>query len=366
MEVQSRYVLSALDCIRVGLLHYELRDKMVRRGRAAVQLSTATEHLVREKLRSLKHPDPDVRIPYGDLVGLLVPSRHVRPHEAKSLTRYRRMRNEVVHSAVHIERNQLSDFEGSTQEVLHFLQRFLTQELHIDPLDELDSCFAEVLRGEQLDFHDRADLRSKAAVDSVLMDHEVEEGVELANEGFDLAIRAVACGVGLPADSGTTDDVLSLMLEQGRNNEAWCSIRDEYTNLEPGDFQRYYNSFPDISEAEEYVRLVREVVIDLLNRARRPKWERPIRDYWPDVVALVGARSPGTAETIPENPADVTFTGTHVRLGSFLGNRDPDYHVQLVTAALRLAVPHLPRDFTVGFGPRVTRRTVYLSGGDDN
>ena len=83
MEVQSRYVLSALDCIRVGLLHYELRDRMVGRGRAAVQLSTATAHLLREKLRLLECSRHNARLGYPVLVGMLEPD-YVGPPEAAS------------------------------------------------------------------------------------------------------------------------------------------------------------------------------------------------------------------------------------------------------------------------------------------
>jgi hypothetical protein len=358
MEVQSDYVLSALGCIEEGLLHYELRHIMVRRGRAAVQLSTATEHLIREKLRLLNHPDPDVRIPYAELAQLLVPS-HLRQEEAKSLTRYRRKRNEAVHSATQIEENELSEFEGSTRKILRLLQRFLTQELLIDPLYELDSCFVQLLRGEKLDFHDKADLRSRAALDSVLVDRDADEGVELANDGFDFAVRAVASGVGLPADCGTTDEVLRVMKEQGRDNEAWCSIHDEYMNLEPGDFQKDRASFSDIIEVEEYVRLLREVVVDLLSRAHRLDWEERIRRNWPDIVALVNDRSPSSVVILPRSALDVTVMGSCVGWVKVV-DRPPGlrFMLQAVEAAIRSEVPRLPREFSLVVGPIISRRTV--------
>jgi hypothetical protein len=329
---------------------------MVSRGRATVQLSTATEHLLREKLRLLEHPDHDGWISYPALVEMLTPS-HVRPREAESLKCYRKLRNAAVHDAAQIERSQLADFEGSTVEILRFLERFLRQELQIDPLDELDSCFVQMLRGETLDLHDKADLRSKLAVDFVIVEHDIEEAVELANEAFDLAVRAVACGIGLPAESGTTDDVMDLMRQQGQNNEAYYIVHDEYKDLKPGHFQEHYASFSDLSKVEEHVKLVREVVIDLLNRAHRPRWEARVRGSWPHVLALVAAKSPETPKMISEDPEDVKVTGTHVWLGYYTSTSGRELHEQAVRAALQRAVPELPREFTVAFSGLFTACT---------
>ena len=212
--------------------------------------------------------------------------------------------------------------------------------------------------GEQLDFHDRADLRSKAAIDSVLVDHDVEEAVELANDGFDLALRAVACGIGLPGDSGTTDDVLSVMLEQGQDNEAYCFIHDEYTNLKPGDVQKDYASFSDISEVEEYVRLVREVVVDLLSRAHRLDWEQRIRSSWPEIIALVNARSPSSAVILPSSAQDVSVMGTELGWVKVVDRSGLRYHLQVVESAIRSEVPGVPREFTVRGGSIVSSGTV--------
>ena len=364
MEVQSRYVLSALDCIREGLLHYELRDRKASRGRAAVQLSTATEHLLREKLRLLEDPRHDGRIRYGDLVKMLMPA-YVQPQEARALKSYRKLRDRCVHDAAQIERRELADFERSSVEVMQFVERFLRQELQIDPADEFDSCFVQMLRGEALDFHDKADLRSKAAANSVLVEHDVEEGVELANQAFDIAVRAVACGIGLPAASAPMDEVVDLMRQQGQNNEAYYFVHDEYHDLEPGAFRDHYDKFANTSEVEEYVRAAREAVIDLMQRAHRPRWESRVRESWPQVVALLRAVSPDTCERIPEDPEEVKVTGTKVGLGSYSGHSGPEPYRQLVTAAIRREVPELPREFTVGFGPSMTSRTVILSDGDD-
>ncbi len=365
MEVQSSYVLSALDCIRVGLLHYELRDRMISRAPAAVQLSTATEHLLREKLRLLDHPRHDGWIIYSELAETLTPG-YVRWHEARALKSYRKLRNRAVHNATQIERKDLAGFERSTSEILGFIERFVREELQIDLVGELESPFVQMLRCEALDFHDKADLRSRAAIDLATVEQDIEDSIELANEAFDLAIRAVACGVGLPADRGTTDEVLRIMQEQGRDNEAWCSIHDEYVNLEPGDFQKDYASFSDIMEVEEYVRLLREVVVDLLSRARRPVWQRRIRDSWPHVMALVEARSPATAAMFPEDPQDVSVTGTRVGVASFVGPADPEAHRQLLMAALRHEIQDLPREFKLALPPRIMRRTIILSDGDDS
>ena len=364
MEVQSTYVLSALDCIRVGLLHYELRDKKVSRGRAAVQLSTATEHLLREKLRLLECSRHNARLGYPVLVGMLEPD-YVGPDEAASLKRYRKLRNAAVHHAAVIERNELSDFEDSTVEILRFLERFLRREIQIDPADEFDSCFVQMLRGEALDFHDKADLRSKAAANSVLVEHDVEEGVELANEAFDIAVRAVACGIGLPAASAPMDEVVDLMRQQGQNNEAYYFVHDEYHDLEPGAFRDHYDKFANTSEVEEYVRAAREAVIDLMQRAHRPRWESHVRDSWPYILEQVRAVSRDTCERIPEDPEGVQVIGTRVRIEFEYRSSEPEPYLELVTAVVRRELPELPRVFEVVFSPGVVRRSRSLSDWDD-
>ena len=221
-----------------------------------------------------------------------------------------------------------------------------------------------MLHGEALDLHDKADLGSKAALDFLIVEHDVEEAVEIANESFDLAIRAVACGIGLPAESCTTDEVLELMVETWPEHEAYYIIHDEYTDLSPGDFQEGWASFSDVRQVEEYVRLAREVVIHLLDRGHRPRWESLVRESWPQVVALLRAVSPDTCERIHEDPQEVSVTGTRILL-HYTGSPE---HGEVVTEAVRREIPELPREikvrFTVRIGGRVYKRISIRRPGD--
>lgn len=306
MEVQSRYVLSALDCIRVGLLHYELRDRMRSRARAAVQLSTATEHVLREKLRLLGDSRYDGWITYSELVRMLTPG-YVRPQEARALKSYRKLRDRCVHDAAEIERKELTDFERSTAAILRFVERFVREELEIHLREELHSPFILMLQGEELDLHDKADLRSKAALAMVTADDDVEAAAELANEAFELGVGGVACGLGLPAASCPIEEIVDFLQER---EEGCYFVRDELQNLEPHAFREHYANFSRVSEVEQYVRDAREAVLDLMERSHRPRWEPLVRERWPQVVELLRAVSPNTCQKIPEDPDDIRVTGT--------------------------------------------------------
>ena len=348
VQVRTDYALKALDLIRVGVVHLELRERLPSRELAAEQLSRATEFLLKEKLTDLGRMHPGDRISYPALVRRLAP--YLRPDEERALLAFRTPRDGVIHDPVQLRAGDMKEFEAFFPDICRFLLRFLSEELHMDLSDELDSPFLLALRGAELDLHDKALLRSKAALEVILVEHDVEDGVGLANEAVDLAIRAVAEGLGVAVQGIEMDEVVEILAQQERGSEAYYFYGNEMHYFQPGDFQAYYADFSEIEEAERYVRLVRDVVDGLLDRARRPRWEARIRDRWPQVVALLRDRSPKTAEMIPLDALSVEVSGIHVAIRGVVERSGLEYHCEAIMAGIRREVPELPREFTARFG----------------